>query len=61
MNKLKLPRVYYGYKLLKKMWERQPDTNPDKAFMIQSLTESMKEIVDQYMIDFEQSLEKESA
>lgn len=56
MNNKKLPRIYYGYKILKKMWERQPDTNPDKAFMIQSLTESMKEIVEQYMSEFERQV-----
>jgi hypothetical protein len=54
----KLPRIYYGYKKLREIWARQPDSE-DKKVMIESLDESLKEIIEQHMVDFEKKLYEE--
>lgn len=60
MNTRKLPKIYYGYKKIRDLWMRQADST-DKTIMIECLTQSMKEIVETYMIEFEEELYKDAA
>lgn len=58
---MKLPKIYYGYKKLRALWIRQPAGTQDREMMIEALSQSMKEIVDKYMEEFEAELYKEVA
>lgn len=53
---MKLPKIYYGYKKLRSFWERQPESNTEKHVMIMALTESMQDIINGYMENFEREL-----
>ncbi len=54
----KLPKIYYGYQLLYRAWSKAPKS-PEQRIMLDCLAQSMHEIVDQYMSEFEKELYNE--
>lgn len=51
---MRLPKIYYVYKKMKQIWVRS--NHPDRDMYIECLNQSLQEIVDQYMSEFERNL-----